>query len=56
MMFYHHGFPGGWGCCFPHWSVTKNQKIARMEEYKKYLEEEMKAVEEAIKEIKEQKD
>jgi|GEM_PF-1941981 len=51
---HHHSFFGGRGgcCCSPRRFTTRTERINWLEDYKKNLEAEIKAVEEVIKELK----
>ncbi len=55
---YHHNFPGFMGCCCEghhRQFMSREERIARLEKYKKELTSEIKAVDEIIKEEQQKK-
>jgi len=56
---FQHNFPMGMNCCcsggFHHHFMSREEKIKRLEEYKRQLTEEIKGIDETIKELKGEK-
>jgi hypothetical protein len=56
---FQHNFPMGMNCCcsggFHRHFMSREEKIKRLEEYKKNLTEEIKGIDETIKELKGEK-